>query len=309
MIVQPTEENLEHASQVLRKGGLVVFPTETVYGLGANALDADAIKRIYEVKHRPFASPLIVHVADLAMAQSLTAEWPPLAQKLAGRFWPGPLTIVLKKALLVPDLVTSGLDSVGIRMPAHPVAQALLKVAGIPVAAPSANLFTHISPTTAQHVEEEFGTSVEIILDGGPTQVGIESTVVSLRRVPHAILRAGMISQSDLENLTGLRWERELHRPCLIEQAAESPGLHPRHYSPRTPFFLIGGDSAPPAGRGKILSLPVQPDAYARELYSALRKADNEKWDWIAVEKPPETGDWTAIWDRLKRASTPSGGD
>jgi L-threonylcarbamoyladenylate synthase len=204
MIVQPTREALERAAGIIRSGGLVAFPTETVYGLGANALDANAIARIYQAKGRPFASPLIVHVLDEIGARSLAAEWPRLAQQLAQRFWPGPLTLVLKKAESVPDLVTASLDSVGIRVPANPIALALIRAAGVPIAAPSANLFTQLSPTTAQHVETGLGTRVDMILDGGPTAVGIESTVVSLRRAPPSILRPGMISPYGSESSTGL---------------------------------------------------------------------------------------------------------
>ena len=303
MLVKSDAEAIERAAAIIREGGLVAFPTETVYGLGANALDADAVAKIYEAKSRPFASPLIVHVADEAMARSLTVEWPIAAQQLASRFWPGPLTIVLRKTSLIPDLVTAGLDSVGIRIPAHPVALALIRAAGVPVAAPSANLFTQISPTTAQHVEQSLGTRVDMILDGGPTEIGIESTVVSLRRAPPAILRPGMISQTDLENVTGLRWERELDVPHIAENPAESPGLHPRHYAPRTPFFLLARGIIPSQGRGKVIKLPSSSAAYAKELYAALHQADSEKWDWIAVEKPPETADWEGILDRLKRAT------
>ncbi|MBV9405608.1 MAG: threonylcarbamoyl-AMP synthase, partial [Acidobacteriaceae bacterium] len=228
----PSEEELSRAAELLRAGKLVAFPTETVYGLGANALDAAAVGRIYEVKQRPWASPLIVHVADENMARALTAEWPPLAEILARRFWPGPLTLVVKKAEAVPDLVTAGLDSVGVRMPAHPVALDLIRRAGVPVAAPSANRFSEISPTTAEHVRAGLGSAVDWIVDGGATEVGIESTVVALHRNPPTILRPGMISQRELEEATGVVWDREVDLPHI----AESPGLHPRHYAPHTPF-------------------------------------------------------------------------
>ncbi|MBV9083366.1 MAG: threonylcarbamoyl-AMP synthase, partial [Acidobacteriaceae bacterium] len=173
------EEQLDRAAEVIRRGGLVAFPTETVYGLGANALDARAVRRIYEAKGRPASSPLILHIADLDMARSLASDWPPLAQTLAQQFWPGPLTVVVRKAARVPDEATAGLNSVGIRMPSHPVALDLIRRAGLPVAAPSANRFTQISPTTADHVRASLGDRVDMILDAGPTQVGIESTVVS----------------------------------------------------------------------------------------------------------------------------------
>jgi L-threonylcarbamoyladenylate synthase len=219
------EEQIACAAELIRKGGLVAFPTETVYGLGANALAAEAVQRIYEAKGRPWASPLIVHVSDETMARSLTAEWPDTAHRLAQRFWPGPLTIILKKAAIVPDLVTAGLDSVGVRVPAHPVALELIRRAGKPIAAPSANRFGQISPTTAEHVRMSLGDRVDMILDDGPTRVGIESTVVSLRRVPPAILRPGMITDEELEAVTGVAWERELNLPHV----SESPGLQDRH--------------------------------------------------------------------------------
>jgi len=294
----PDEEELDRAAELIRHGGLVVFPTETVYGLGANALDAKAVARIYEAKGRPWASPLIVHVADETMARSVTSEWPALAQILAAHFWPGPLTLVIKKAGIVPDLVTAGLDSVGVRMPSHPVALDLIRRAGVPIAAPSANRFTQISPTTAEHVRAGLGDLVDMILDAGPTSVGIESTVISLRRDPPVILRPGMITQDDLEAITGMRWEREIGLPHI----SESPGMHPRHYAPRTPFYVLEAGAAVPAGKGRFLEMPASATAYAASLYIELHKADAEGWDWIAVRKPPETPEWAGILDRLTRA-------
>jgi len=298
-LVPATEENIARAAEIIRAGGLVAFPTETVYGLGANALDETAVARIYAAKKRPFASPLIVHVADEAMARTLTTEWPPLAQALAAKFWPGPLTLVIAKAAVVPHLVTAGLDSVGIRMPVHPVALALIRAAGVPIAAPSANLFTQVSPTTAQHVLASLGEKADMILDGGPTQVGIESTVVSLRRSPPMVLRPGMISQHDLEHATGVHWEREIDKPHI----AESPGLHPKHYAPRTPFYVLQPGTQPAEGRGKIIEMPHHSAEYAARLYAELHKADAEAWDWIAVYQPPDAPEWAGIQDRLKRAS------
>ncbi len=296
----PAEEELVRAAELIRRGGLVAFPTETVYGLGANALDAAAVARIYEAKERPFASPLIVHVADEAMARSITEAWPPIARVLAARFWPGPLTLVLKKAAVVPDLVTADLDSVGVRVPSHPVALELIRRAGVPIAAPSANRFSEISPTTAEHVRTGLGDRVDMILDGGPTRVGIESTVVSLIRNPSTILRPGMITQTDLELATGVQWEREIDLPHVME----SPGLHARHYAPHTRFYILEASEPRPKGRGRILDMPDDPHAYAARLYAELHRADTEGWDWIAVEKPPETPEWAGILDRLNRAST-----
>ena len=214
------DDQIALAAEIIRNGGLVAFPTETVYGLGANALDPDAVAHIYAAKNRPFASPLIVHVADEIMARTLTETWADLAETLARKFWPGPLTMVMKKAGIVPDIVTANLDSVGIRIPNHPIALALIRLAGVPIAAPSANRFTEISPTTAQHVSQSLGDTVDLILDGGPTHVGIESTVVSLRRDPPVILRPGMISRHELERATGIHWALEQDKPHIMESPA-----------------------------------------------------------------------------------------
>jgi L-threonylcarbamoyladenylate synthase len=285
---------IEQAAELLRAGRLVAFPTETVYGLGANALDEAAVRQIFEAKGRPFSSPLIVHVASIAMARELAHEWPEKAERLARHFWPGPLTIVVPKRPIVPDVVTAGLPSVGLRMPAHPVAQALLEAAQIPIAAPSANRFTELSPTTAEHVRESLGSRVDMILDGGPCTVGIESTVISLAGPVPRILRPGMISQTEIENIIG---------PVETGSGAESPGQHPRHYSPRTPVIL--GES-PGKGRGARLdfrSMPGEPAAYAECLYRTLHDLDRQGYDWIAIEIPPDAPEWAGVRDRLTRAA------
>ncbi|HEY1215261.1 MAG TPA: L-threonylcarbamoyladenylate synthase [Bryobacteraceae bacterium] len=300
--MQPTPEEIRDAAQLIREGKLVAFPTETVYGLGANALDPEAVGRIYEAKGRPSSSPLIVHVAGLAMARRVAADWPEIAEKLAARFWPGPLTLVLPKNLAIPDIVTAGLPSVAIRMPSHPVALRLIELAGVPVAAPSANRFTGVSPTMAEHVRLGLGDRVQMILNGGPSQVGIESTVVSLTGRTPVILRLGMIAASDLEAATGVSCEQA---DPVAKGPAESPGLHPRHYAPRTPLYILEPRSAAvPEGRGRILNLPSDPAEYAARIYAELHSADREGWDWIAVEKPPDTPEWAAIRDRLQRAAT-----
>lgn len=294
-----TEEELTRAAERIRQGGLVAFPTETVYGLGANALDVAAVERLYRAKERPWASPLIVHVADEAMARSVTSDWPRAADLLATRFWPGPLTLIVKKAEIVPDLVTAGLASIGVRMPSHPIALELIRRAGVPIAAPSANRFSQISPTTAEHVRAGLGDRIDLILDGGPTSVGIESTVVSLIRKPPTILRPGMITQEQLEAAAGTRFEGEVNLPRL----EESPGQHPRHYAPRTPFYILEEGATVPGGRGRVLNLPDNPNAFAAELYARLHMADSEGWEWIAVRQPPDTPEWAGILDRLRRAS------
>src|SRR6476619_3276599 len=223
--------------ELIRAGKLVAFPTETVYGLGANALDADAVRRIFEVKGRPATSPLIVHVDSVDMARRVAAKWPETAELLARAYWPGPLTLVLPKNACIPDIVTAGLPTVGVRMPAHPVALDLIRAAGVPVAAPSANRFTELSPTTAEHVRRSLGDAVDCVLDGGPTPVGIESTVISLAGAP-TLLRPGMIPREALEALIG-----PVQMAGAMEGAHPSPGMHPRHYAPRTPLIM----GAPPA--------------------------------------------------------------
>lgn len=292
---------ISEAAARLRAGQLVAFPTETVYGLGANALDAEAVQRIYALKGRPATSPLIVHVDSIEMARTLVTEWPPLAEELARAHWPGPLTMVLPKQPHVPDIVTAGLGTVGIRIPNHPVALALIKEAGVPLAAPSANKFTGISPTTAQHVRDAFGDMVPVI-DGGPCQVGIESTVVAIEDNQLVLLRPGMVSIAPPTE----------PQPLGSGQAHPSPGLHHRHYSPRTPLLLT---DTLPAGRGAFLwrskpqgaersiRMPDDAPTYAARLYAVLHELDQSGLDFIAVEPLPPTDEWSAIRDRLTRAA------
>jgi L-threonylcarbamoyladenylate synthase len=285
----------ERAAELLRAGGLVAFPTETVYGLGANALDEAAVRRIFEVKGRPFTSPLIVHVANAAMAKDLAHEWPAGADALARHFWPGPLTVIVPKKTSIPDIVTAGLPSAGFRMPAHPMALELLQAARIPLAAPSANRFTQLSPTTAEHVRQGLGSAVDLILDGGACTVGIESTVISFAGGTPRILRPGSITQPQIEALIG---------PVEAGTGAESPGQHPKHYSPRTRLVL--GDS-PREGCGIRLdrsNMPSEAAGYAARLYQVLHDLDTQGYDWIAVEPPPETPEWDGIRDRLRRAAS-----
>jgi len=295
---------LNEAADRIRRGDLVAFPTETVYGLGANALDAAAVRKIFELKGRPATSPLIVHVSSIEMARRYVTEWPLEAEDLARRYWPGPLTLVLPKSADIPDVVTAGLPTVGIRVPAHELALKLIEAAGVPIAAPSANRFTGLSPTTAEHVREAFGAAVPV-LDGGPTQVGIESTVVSLTGGKLTILRPGMISLGEIESAAAE--EIGPHR---------SPGMHARHYSPRTPLLLVDGPKNLPDRMGaylwrkhsgitaRTLRMPADAAHYAARLYSALHELDGEGWPWIAVETPPEKPQWSAILDRLRRAQS-----
>ena len=322
-LISPAE--IEHAARLLRAGRLVAFPTETVYGLGANALDAEAVARIYAVKGRPATSPLIVHVASIEMAQSLVAAWPDTADHLARKFWPGPLTLVLPMSHVgtavfssptIPLIVTAGLPTVGLRMPAHPIALALIQAAGVPLAAPSANRFTQLSPTTADHVRRSLGSDVDYILDGGPCHVGIESTVLSLAEPQPILLRPGAISRLQIEAVTGPITTAADPAAC----AHAAPGMHPRHYSPRTSLFLVTAGKLPEQGHGIYLQhehpptrtdvparrMPHSAAGYAAVLYQQLHEADAGNYDWIAVDLPPNTPDWEAIHDRLRRAASNS---
>jgi len=309
-----TSAEIDRAARLLRTGRLVTFPTETVYGLGANALDAEAVARIFAVKGRPNTSPVIVHVASIEMAESLVAAWPKTADRLANKFWPGPLTLVLAKRPEIPDIVTAGLPTVGLRMPAHPVALALIRAAGVPLAAPSANRFTELSPTTAEHVRRSLGNDVDYLLDGGPCQVGIESTVLSLAEPQPVLFRPGGISRDKLELLVG---------PIAFAAAPAggahpAPGMHARHYSPRTRLLLVRDGELPSEGKGiylkhthsavrvgvETIQMPTEASAYAAALYDALHRADEGNFDWIAVNTPPDGPEWEAVQDRLRRAAT-----
>lgn len=308
-LIDPAE--ISHAAALIRAGELVAFPTETVYGLGANALDAAAVAKIYAAKGRPSNSPLIVHVDSIEMARGLVCAWPDTADLLARHFWPGPLTLVLPKQPQIPDSVTAGLPTVGIRMPANDIARALIREAGVPIAAPSANRFTELSPTTAQHVRGGLGDRVAMVLDGGPANVGIESTVLSLADAKPMLLRPGMVTRAQIELIIG---PIEL-APAIVEGAHPSPGMHRRHYSPRTPLCLVSRGQLPPHGAGaylwihtaanaaRVIRMPDQPQAYAANLYDTLHQVDSLGFDWIAVEEPPETAEWLAIRDRLERAA------
>jgi len=306
-----SQSDLRRAAKLLRAGKLVAFPTETVYGLGANALSAEAVQRIFEAKGRPRTSPLIVHIAVLEDVHKVVSEWPEAAQRLAEEFWPGPLTLVLPKQAAVPDIVTAGLKTVGVRMPSHPVALALLKECGLPLAAPSANRFAQLSPTTAEHVRRSLGDRVDFVLDGGPCAVGIESTVLSLVGTP-TLLRPGGISREQLEEVIG---------PVAVasgvtEGPHASPGMHAKHYSPRTRLLLSKIGEVPHAGRGVYLriardpedgcdvrQMPTNPQEYAQAIYGTLHDLDAARYDWIAVEHPPVTSAWEAVVDRLRRAA------
>jgi L-threonylcarbamoyladenylate synthase len=309
-----SNDEIAHAAELLRSGKLVAFPTETVYGLGADALDAVAVARIFEVKGRPNTSPVIVHVSDREMVATVAASWPDKARILAEHFWPGPLTLVVPKAPAVPDIVTAGLSTVGVRMPAHPIALALIAAAQVPVAAPSANRFAQVSPTSAEHVRQGLGDRVDFILDGGPCTVGIESTVLSLVEDVPVLLRPGGISRGQIEAVIG---EIASAQPASAG-AHPSPGMHPRHYSPRTPLVLVENGNVPIDGKGAYLQLTHSPleavseiivmpgtaAEYAARLYSVLHALDARGYDWIAVETPGPGAEWEAVLDRLRRAAS-----
>jgi L-threonylcarbamoyladenylate synthase len=308
-------DEITRAVALLRAGKLVAFPTETVYGLGADASSASAIHRLYQVKQRPADHPVIVHFASADDAFRWAREVPDGAKALAQRFWPGPLTLILKRSPLAKDFVTGGQDNVGLRVPSHPVAHDLLLSFEDGVAAPSANRFGHVSPTTAQHVREDLGSDVDLVLEGGATDVGIESTIVDFSSGSPVLLRPGHISKALLEEVLG---------NIVAEKAAASPrhsgGLE-RHYAPKTPARLVPthqldkeiarlGDkvavlafSRPDERVDYWLRMPREPHAYAQRLYAALRELDTAHCEAILVESPPDTPEWAAVLDRLRRAT------
>jgi L-threonylcarbamoyladenylate synthase len=304
---------VRRAAQILRAGGLVAFPTETVYGLGADASSEKSIARLYAVKRRPSEHPVIVHFADAESAFAWARDVPTAARKLAARYWPGPLTLILKRSALAKDFITGGQDSVGLRVPAHPIAQELLKEFGGGIAAPSANRFGLVSPTTAAHVRDDLGKDVDLVLEGAPSEVGIESTIVDLSSGAPVLLRPGHVSKTELESLVGEVQEKSAASP------RHSGGLE-RHYAPRTPARLVPTynlDKEIAKGKNKVavlafsrpdervdywLRMPRDPQAYAQRLYAALRELDTAGCERILVEAPPETAEWSAVKDRLSRA-------
>lgn len=318
---------LRQAADFLQAGEVVAVPTETVYGLAANALDAEAVRRIYAVKRRPAHNPIIVHVADLAMARRCVAEWPAVASRLARSFWPGPLTLVLRRAEAIPDVVTAGGATVGVRWPRHPFVQRLIEACGFPLAAPSANPANRLSPTTAEHVRQGLGDRVRLIIDGGACQVGIESTVLDLTATPPRRLRPGVIHDEALVAVAGaVQTGTASTAPGGI---LRSPGQLPRHYAPRARLVLLAWETdddlsrklhelgvAPPdcqvvthsnipglTGLGGVSVIPRDPEAYGRALYAALHGGDEAGARCIVVEAVPTGAEWRAIADRLDRAA------
>jgi L-threonylcarbamoyladenylate synthase len=305
---------IARAAQVLRAGGLVAFPTETVYGLGADASNPQAVARLYAAKRRPADHPVIVHFDSAERAFSWAREVPEAARKLAARFWPGPLTLILKRSALAKDFITGGQDNVGLRVPSHPDAHEMLAAFGGGVAAPSANRFGLVSPTTAAHVRADLGGDVDLVLEGGPSEVGIESTILDLSSDAPVLLRPGRISKQELE--------RALCRKIQDKGTAAPahPGGLERHYAPRTPVRLVAAHaldaeiarlgarvavlafSRPDERVDFWLRMPRDPCAYAHRLYGALRELDGARCEQILVEAPPEAPGWEAVLDRLRRA-------
>jgi len=322
------------AAERLAAGEVVALPTETVYGLAADATRPEAVRRIFEVKGRPSHNPLITHVSDLPMARRCVAHWPEEADRLAAQFWPGPLTLVMGRSPWIPDEVTAGGPTVGVRLPAHPVMRETIALCGFPLAAPSANLSNQLSPTTAQHVLDGLGGRIPLILDGGPCAVGIESTVVDLTVTPPRVLRPGMVSQEAINLALGLdAGPRSLQPgpPPPNPSALRSPGQLSRHYSPKARLeiwssanrqrlaerlrrldlplaqvhYLCHAALPEISGLGRVSLIPADPDAYARALYAELHACDLLGARLIILEELPDGPEWDAIRDRVARAATP----
>lgn len=324
---EPDGQVIDAAAAIIGDGGLVAFPTETVYGLGADALSEDAVGGIFQAKGRPATNPLIVHVDSLQRARRLASRWPKRARRLAEAFWPGPLTLVVERAPVVPDAVCAGLETVAIRMPAHPVARRLIEAADRPIAAPSANRYTEVSPTSAKHVLKGLGGRIDAVIDAGRTDVGVESTLVSVVETPARLLRPGMIDVEQLADCIDI--ENSSQIVVDEKQVRPSPGMSEKHYSPGRPLHLVdresfdrmGADSEDGTRRGLIGLRPQRwdfpadsnnaviwlnddADIYAAHLYAAMHRLDTDDIDEIVVETPPDRPRWQAVVDRLRRAAT-----
>ena len=318
------------AVEMLRAGEVVALPTETVYGLAANAFDPTAVARVYAIKGRPAHNPLIVHIASAELAEACAGDWPPDAARLARKFWPGPLTLVVPRSQRVPDAVTAGGPTVALRWPQHPFMQAVIRACGFPLAAPSANLANRLSPTSAAHVLAQLGNVVPLVVDGGDCNVGIESTVVDVTGPAHRVLRPGMISAAAVAAACGLPSGSPDPKPDPVHDTLRSPGLLVRHYSPQarllvctwadeaeltrllskesldpSRIWIVAHTQVPWSGHFPHVTLiPFDPEAYARALYGELHHCDAGGAQLIVVEAVPETGDWAGIADRLRRAGS-----
>lgn len=325
-------DEISRAVDLLRGGGVVAFPTETVYGLGADATNLQAVRNVFAIKGRPATNPVIVHVADASVAHRFASKWPETATKLVEKFWPGPLTIILPKAETIVTAATAGRKTVGLRAPDHPMTQELLKAFDGPIIGPSANRSSRVSPTTAQHVKDELGEKIEMVLDGGPCKVGIESTVIDLSVTLPMILRPGAIAKWQIEQVIG---PVEVFSGTVADgKSAPGPGMQGAHYAPMTPTYRFSRQHAPKIGEwciknpskpaiilrlGKVASsdpipaslsmnqrqviLPNTATEYARQMYAALRHADRQNPSVIWLEMPPDEAQWLAVRDRLLRAS------
>jgi L-threonylcarbamoyladenylate synthase len=318
---------VESAAQQLCAGEVVALPTETVYGLAANALDEKAVAKIFQIKGRPANNPIIIHVAGIEMARRCVKTWPRRADKLARAFWPGPLTLVLPRAKAIPDIVVAGGVTVGVRWPSHPFIQAVIRACGFPLAAPSANLSSRISPTNAGHVRQQLGDKIPLIVDGGQSQVGIESTVLDLTASPPRVLRPGMIHA---ESLAAVVAGNIQHSTSNIQHATlRSPGLLRKHYAPKAKLvvlnwlddkdlraklstfnpqpstcFVIAHTRIPAAvDYAEVSVIPRDAEAFARAIYAELHRCDAAGAAWIVVETPPASPEWAGITDRLRRAA------
>lgn len=321
----PNADTIGRAANLIRSGRLVAFPTETVYGLGADATNSTAIRGIFEVKGRPSSNPLIVHVIGSVQVLNVAREWPETAKRLADRFWPGPLTIVVPKRPEVPNEITAGGQTVAVRCPNHAVAQALIRAANVPIAAPSANRSTELSPTRAEHVLKSLGGQIDLILDGGPCPGGLESTVVDVTGEVVQLLRPGLITVPMLEEVVG-----KVESASSQVRPVRSPGQMAKHYSPRTKLLLIDSDTLPDGLRDSIqaghrvgvvmfsagsnlwkrireaccnVTLLMDARSAAAQLYDTLHRLDHAQLDLILVETPPDTPEWAAVRDRLTRAA------
>ncbi len=316
---------VSRAAELLNQGQVVALPTETVYGLAANALDPQAVSRIFEIKGRPAHNPIIVHISSLELAKRCVTEWPVMAEKLGRAFWPGPLTLVLPRAKAIPDIVAADGHTVGLRWPSHPFIQAVIRQCDFPLAAPSANPANRLSPTNAEHVRKYFGDRIPLIVDGGQSHVGIESTVLDLSVSPPRLLRPGMIHEQALLAVTG----KLLQDSGDTQEILKSPGQLPQHYSPRAKLLIcswsndedlrsqiltrhaipvkthvISHTIIPSSGRfARVSVIPHEPEAFARAIYAELHECDDAGADLIIVEDFPDTSEWRAIRDRLKRAA------
>ena len=320
---------VKRAAELLRAGEVVALPTETVYGLAANALDEKAVAKIFRIKSRPANNPIIVHIASVEMAKRCVKAWPNPAEQLARAFWPGPLTLVLPRAKEIPGIVTAGGTTVGVRWPGHPFIQAVIRECGFPLAAPSANLSSRVSPTNAGHVRQQLGDKISLIVDGGQSQVGIESTVLDLTVSPPRVLRPGMIHAESLAAVTGEVRSQKSEVRSKNSKALPSPGLLKKHYSPKARLLVLSWRDAAdlnfqlstlnpqllgchviahthiPSGEkfARVSVIPRAAAAFARAIYAELHRCDAEGAALIVVEAPPDLPEWSGITDRLRRAS------